>query len=60
MGPLFYASEYECVFSETLDQVFSYDEVMAAVSGEVKPLFEVPDAEHGGPMSKGVKPLFGV
>lgn len=59
MGALFYASEYDCEFVETIDQVFSYDEVMAAVSGDVKPLFEVPDAEHGGPISQGIRPLFG-
>lgn len=59
MSALVYASEYECEFVETVDQVFSYDEVMAAVSGEVKPLFEVPDAEHGGAISQSIRPLFG-
>jgi hypothetical protein len=40
MGALFFASEYECRFVETVDQVFSHELVMAAVSDDVRPLFE--------------------
>ena len=31
--------EYECSFEETDDQVFSYEDVTAAISDEVPPLF---------------------
>jgi hypothetical protein len=34
-----YRQEYECSFEETEDQVFSYEDVSAAISGEVAPLF---------------------
>jgi hypothetical protein len=34
-----YRQEYECSFEETDDQVFSYEDVSAAISGEVAPLF---------------------
>jgi hypothetical protein len=34
-----YRQEYECSFEETDDQVFSYEDVAAALSGEVAPLF---------------------
>jgi hypothetical protein len=34
-----YRQEYECSFEETDDQVFSYELVSAAVTGEVTPLF---------------------
>lgn len=34
-----YRQEYLCSFEETEDQVFSYEDVEAAISGEVTPLF---------------------
>jgi hypothetical protein len=33
-----YASEYDCQFVETLDQLFSYDDVQRALSADVAPL----------------------
>jgi len=39
MGPLFFASEYECQFVETEDQLFAYDDIAAAITAEVQPLF---------------------
>ncbi len=39
LGPLWFASEYECKFVDTVDQVFSHELVMRAVTDEVKPLF---------------------
>lgn len=38
-----YDSEYMCVFSETVDSVFAYSDIQAALSNEVEPLFNVPD-----------------
>jgi hypothetical protein len=35
-----YRQEYECSFEETEDQVFGYDLVRSAITGDVKPLFE--------------------
>src|SRR5215217_5483094 len=35
-----YRQEYECSFEETDDQVFSYEDVAAAISPDVTPLFE--------------------
>jgi Terminase large subunit, T4likevirus-type, N-terminal len=35
-----YRQEYECSFEDTEDQVFSYEDVTAAISSEVAPLFE--------------------
>jgi hypothetical protein len=35
-----FRQEYECAFEETDDQVFSHELVSAAISDEVKPLFE--------------------
>jgi hypothetical protein len=39
MPDMWFCQEYLCEFRETQDQVFSYDQVMAAVSSDVKPLF---------------------
>jgi hypothetical protein len=39
LGPLFFRSEYRCEFVDTVDQVFSHDLVMAALSDDVAPLF---------------------
>ena len=39
LGEWWFRQEYECQFVETTDQVFTYDEVMTAITPEVKPLF---------------------
>lgn len=39
MGDWWYKQEYGCEFVETVDQVFSYEDVMAALTADVKPLF---------------------
>lgn len=39
LGDWWYRQEYGCAFSETTDQVFSYDLVTAALSTDVLPLF---------------------
>ena len=39
LGDWWFRQEYVCEFVETVDQVFYYDQVMTALSGEVKPLF---------------------
>ncbi len=39
LGPLFFASEYRCEFVDTVDQVFSHETVMGALSATVTPLF---------------------
>lgn len=41
LGDWWFNQEYMCRFTDTVDQVFSYDLVMSAISDEVKPLFEV-------------------
>ncbi len=41
MPPLFYRSEYDCEFVETVDQVFSYDDIQRALDDNVQPLFGV-------------------
>jgi hypothetical protein len=39
LPPLWFASEYLCEFADTVDSVFTYADVMAAVSPSVTPLF---------------------
>jgi hypothetical protein len=39
MGPLFFDSEYACKFVETADQLFAYDDIAAAITNDVAPLF---------------------
>jgi hypothetical protein len=39
IGEWWFAQEYLCEFVDTTDQVFSYEDVMRAVTSEVKPLF---------------------
>jgi hypothetical protein len=40
IGDWWYLQEYFCEFVETDDQVFSYDDIQAALDSEIKPLFE--------------------
>jgi hypothetical protein len=39
LGPWWHRQEYLCEFVDTLDQVFSFESVMGALSAEVQPLF---------------------
>jgi hypothetical protein len=39
LGERWYRQEYECSFEETVDQVFSHADVMAAMTDDVRPLF---------------------
>jgi len=38
MPAAWFAAEYMCEFTEAIDSVFSYEQVMAAVAEEVEPL----------------------
>ena len=40
--------EYLCAFEQTLDNVFTYEEVMGALSADVRPLFGVSDVLSWG------------
>lgn len=40
LGDWWYRQEYLCDFTETIDQVFSYDDVMAALDDDLEPLFD--------------------
>ena len=39
VGRRYYAQEYCCSFESTVDAVFDYRDIQAALSDEVKPLF---------------------
>ncbi len=39
LGERWYEQEYQCNFAETIDAVFSWDDIQAALSDEVQPLF---------------------
>jgi Terminase large subunit, T4likevirus-type, N-terminal len=39
LAPFWYQQEYDCLFSETTDQLFSYEDVQASISADVAPLF---------------------
>lgn len=40
IGDWWFSQEYLCEFVESVDQVFRYDDIQAALSDEVEPLFE--------------------
>ncbi len=39
LGDRWYRQEYECSFEEAVDSVFSHEDILAAMSGDVRPLF---------------------
>jgi hypothetical protein len=39
LGPRWYAQEYLCSFEDTIDAVFASEDIMAALSEDVVPLF---------------------
>src|SRR6516165_10050416 len=40
LGERWYRQEYECSFEDTIDAVFAYADIMAALADDVPPLFE--------------------
>jgi hypothetical protein len=42
LGSWWYQQEYCCVFSDTVDQIFSHETLAAALSSEITPLFGAP------------------
>jgi hypothetical protein len=40
IGDWWYRQEYFCEFVETNDSVFNYEDIQAAISSDIKPLFE--------------------
>jgi hypothetical protein len=38
LGPRWYAQEYDCSFEDNVDQVFAYEDIMAAMSPDLTPL----------------------
>jgi len=48
-----FRQEYMCEFSDTLDSVFRYEDIQAAMSDDIEPLFKTPGLEDNG-----VTPLF--
>ncbi len=43
-----FEQEYGCLFVETVDHVFSYEEIESAMSDDVTPLFGPPNFEEAG------------
>ena len=39
LGERWFRQEYMCSFEDVVDAVFSYDDIQAALSDDVKPLF---------------------
>jgi hypothetical protein len=56
MPPNVFAAEYECQFSDTIDSVFSSDDVMAALTDDVQPLFG--DHAQSTTLDNDIEPLF--
>jgi hypothetical protein len=40
LGSWRFRQEYQCEFVENVDSVFSYDQIMSAMSDDVKPIFD--------------------
>lgn len=61
LGEWWYRQEYFCQFQDALDQVFSYDDVCAAITHDAAPLFTIkdglaiPDDQF---LNTGIQPLF--
>lgn len=54
LGQWWFAQEYMCEFCETVDAVFSHQDIMGALSDSVQPLFP---ASESGAASDDVRPL---
>lgn len=59
MPEQFYQQEYFCQFTDRMSQVFSYEEILGAMSSDLEPLFQRPI--QGGPppdTEDNLEPLF--
>ncbi|MFV2044264.1 MAG: terminase large subunit domain-containing protein [Anaerolineales bacterium] len=59
MPEVFYLQEYHCQFSDRVSQVFSFEEIMGAISADVVPLFgSVAESTNGESEEEALLPLF--
>lgn len=59
LGDWWYSQEYECQFRQTTDSVFNYDDVRAALSDDITPLFTpINHRSTPGIISSEVLPVF--
>jgi hypothetical protein len=58
LGDWWYRQEYLCEFREVIDQVFAYDDIMAAFNPEISPLFAANPLSEDAAMEPVVTPLF--
>ena len=60
MPPAWFKSEYLCEFTDTIDSVFSTEDIERAFSADVKPLFgpTADDANRQPAETNGIEPLF--
>jgi hypothetical protein len=59
LGEWWFKQEYGCQFVETLDQVFSHEHVMSALSDEIEPLFTVAPVSYNA-IDRSISVLGGV
>lgn len=57
LGAYMFGQEYYCEFADTVDAVFSYESIHAALSDDVRPLF-AEAADRSGALSDLARPLF--
>ena len=55
-----FASEYLCQFTDAVDQVFSHEHVMSALSDEIQPLFVTAPLLAHGALDRNIAPLGGI
>lgn len=58
LGEWWYSQEYECQFRQTTDSVFNYDDVRAALSEDITPLFTPINLRAPGIISTDIAPIF--
>lgn len=58
IGEWWFQQEYECEFRQATDSVFSYDDVVGALSDDVAPLFYQPKTEPVPGLDEDIPTLF--
>jgi hypothetical protein len=58
MPEAWFRQEYHCEFAETEGALFSYDDVMGALSDQVEPLFPEEEVGRSGVVTGEVQPMF--
>lgn len=58
IGSWWFSQEYECSFNDNIDQIFSTEDILAAISAEIEPLWQLNGGKYVNQSSELARSVF--